>query len=87
MGTRTLRISPAVLIGLCQRRDQKLVTACTENALPDDVEIENAATWTAGLPTGIIELTLRSAEWEGDGGELPVPVIETFDLAIAIEGG
>lgn len=73
MGTRVMRINPEVIIGLCKHRDEKLVTACTANALPDDAHV------VFGIAT--IALTLSSDEWEGDGGELPAPLVETFALA------
>lgn len=85
MGTRTLRITPEVVLGLCKHHNQKIVTACTENALPDDAEIVGV-TLVAVEGDGLIEMLLHSAEWEGDGGELPSPVVETFSLAFAIAG-
>ncbi len=95
MGSRTLKVSPEILIALCKHRNTKLVTACTANALPDDAEIVEFAlvhvfgngvtVFGNGVtpPPAAIVVTLRSAEWEGEGGELPSPVIEMFEFNVS----
>lgn len=90
MGTRTLRVTPEIVVNLCIEGPKRTVQA-TRNALPADVELVGIELLGPPAAPGsyvegtanVLELTLRSETWAGDGGELESPVVESFALDFA----